>query len=98
MPPRELSRRTLGSNFPLVRPTAVLTATGVAAPVISRKPTHVVTRTVDVFAEPSKGPAVQKLDPGTVVTLVRTDQGWMLVARNGAVLGYVEGSALVQMQ
>ncbi len=87
-----------GSNFPLARPTAVLGAAAQSAgPIVSRKPTHVVLRNVDVFREPAKGAAVQKLEPGTVVTLVRTDKGWTLIAKDGAALGYVDAAALAQM-
>jgi hypothetical protein len=87
----------MGSNFPLVRPTAVLGAASAGEPVISRTPTHVVMRAVDVLAEPSSGAVVKKLDPATIVTVVRTDQGWALVAKDGSALGYVEASALTQI-
>jgi WD40 repeat protein len=90
--------KLVGSNFPLVRPTAVLAATGGAEPAIPRKPTHVVIHPADVFAEPQAGAALQKLATGTLVTLVRTEQGWGLVARDGKTLGYVEASALLQAQ
>jgi WD40 repeat protein len=87
--------KLMGSDFPLVKPTAVLnnspTGTG---PVIPPKPTHVVIQPADVFAAPGAGISIQKLEPGTLVALVRTEQGWMLVARDGNVLGYVAQGGL----
>jgi WD40 repeat protein len=89
--------KLVGSNFPLVRPTAVLSSPSAQQP-ISRKPTHVVMRQVGVFAEPSASVTMQELPTGSVVTLLRTEQGWALVARDGKALGYVEVSALLAMQ
>ena len=90
--------KLIGSNFPLVRPTAVLAASSSAHAVTPRKPTHVVLRPLDVFVAPSNGASSQILAPGTTVTLLKAEQGWALVAKDGATLGYVEVSALAQMQ
>jgi hypothetical protein len=89
--------KLVGSNFPLVRPTAVLSGPFAQQP-ISRKPTHVVIRPVGVFAEPSADVTMQELPTGSVVTLLRTEQGRALVARDGKELGYVDASALLAMQ
>jgi hypothetical protein len=89
--------KLVGSDFPLVRPTAVLGPAS-AAPVISRKPTHVTIRTSEVFAQPATGAATQKLEPGTLVTLVQTAQGWVLVAKDGNAVGYVAAVDLIPVQ
>jgi hypothetical protein len=67
-------------------------------PVISSKPTHVVTTAADVFADTAGGVPVQKLNPGAAVTLVKTESGWTLVAREGKSLGYVAAKDLLPIQ
>ena len=52
----------------------------------------------DVVAKPDIAVSVQKLVPGTLVTMVRTERGWMLVAKDGKQLGYVAGNALAPVQ
>ena len=42
----------------------------------------------EIYA-PISGTVIEKLAPGTVVTLVRSDRGWMLVAKDGKKLGFV---------
>lgn len=41
---------------------------------------------------------MQQLDSGTLVTLVRTEQGWTLVARDGKALGHVAQGDLLPIQ
>ena len=36
-----------------------------------------------------KGAIVQQLPPFSAVTRVKTEQGWVLIARDGKALGYV---------
>jgi WD40 repeat protein len=90
-----------GSNFAFGKPAPVLTA-GDGSPgtsSIPASPTHVVVQAADVFAEAGGGaPAREKLAPGTLVTLVKTEQGWTLVARNGKPLGYVASTGLAPLQ
>jgi uncharacterized caspase-like protein len=89
----------VGSNFPLASKTAVLDAGAVPPPAaISSKPTHALKRDADVFAAPGATVSTQKVPEGTLVTLVRTEQGWVLVAKDGKVLGYVAADGLMRVQ
>jgi WD40 repeat protein/uncharacterized caspase-like protein len=89
-----------GNNFPLARKVAVLPATGEAtADVIPAKPTHVVIAPVVVRQSANdKAPQVIELRPGTQVRLIETAGGWVLIARDGKRLGFVEHNALVDLQ
>jgi WD40 repeat protein len=92
-----------GSNFPFGKPAPVLAAAGDAAPggsaSVPVKPTHVVISGADVFAQAGgAAPATRKLEAGTLVTLVKTEQGWTLVAREGKPLGYVASSGLAPLK
>ena len=40
------------------------------------------------------GAIVQQLPPFTIVTLVKSDQGWVLIARDGKLLGYAAEAKL----
>jgi len=86
--------KLIGSNFPLVRRVAVLDSGPAATPTISRKPTHVTIRAVEVFEEPANGKVAQRLDAGTLVTLVRPEKEWALIAKDGIALGYIAESGL----
>ncbi|MGP0089718.1 MAG: caspase family protein [Xanthobacteraceae bacterium] len=92
--------RIVGSNFPLANRIAVLPAeSDAAAAVISTKPTHAVNTAAQVFADIGPGSApVRKLSAGMTVTLVKTEAGWSLIAREGKVLGYVATSDLLPLQ
>jgi uncharacterized caspase-like protein len=90
--------KILGSNYPLVKVAAVL-GTASSEPVILRKPSHVVVTTSEVFAKPGgSAERVDTLAPGTLVTLVRTEQGWTLIARDGKAIGYVSAGGLAPIQ
>jgi uncharacterized protein YgiM (DUF1202 family) len=52
----------------------------------------------DVFADTAGGVPVQKLNAGTAVTLVKTESGWTLIAREGKPLGYVAAKDLLPIQ
>ena len=70
-----------GSNFPLARQVAALAPASDDAIVIPIKPTHVSTDLLPVFKEAGgMGAIVQQLPPFTIVTLVKSDQGWVLIA------------------
>jgi hypothetical protein len=91
--------RIVGSNFPLANRIAVLPAEGDTAPVIATKPTHFVPATADLFADTAAGGApVRKLSAGTTITLIKTEAGWSLIAREGKVLGYVATTDLLPFQ
>jgi WD40 repeat protein len=63
------------------------------------KPTHVVVSPVDVYEQTEgKGVVVQRLSPGTQVTLVETSAGWSAISRNGTRLGFVKQEALAGLQ
>jgi hypothetical protein len=88
------------SNFPLVRPIAVLAdASGGPVATFPAKPTHVVIApTVVRQTADGKGPVVIQLVPGTQVRLVETAGGWVLIARDGKRLGFIEAKALLTLQ
>jgi WD40 repeat protein len=91
--------KIVGSSFPIAKPTDVLDKDATAtAPTLSTIPTHVVTRSIDVLATPSGGAAVRTLSPGTTVSIVLTDHGWVLIARDGLQLGYVPADGLARLQ
>jgi uncharacterized caspase-like protein len=87
--------KLVGSNFPLVRQVAVLTSGAADAVVVPRKPTHVTISAADVFPQPSDTTPTQRLEPGTTVTVMKSEQGWVLIAKDGNPLGYVAASTLV---
>jgi len=63
------------------------------------KPSHVVLAQADVLMEVGAGSApVQKLSPGTLVTSVRTEQDWVLIAKDGKTLGFVAAKDLLQLK
>jgi hypothetical protein len=84
-----------GSNFPLVRQVASLAPNPGDAIVIPVKPTHVSTELLQIFKEAAGGDTpLQQLPPFTPVTLVKSDRGWGLVARDGKLLGYAAEAKL----
>jgi hypothetical protein len=55
----------------------------------------VSTELLQVFKEAGgAGDVVQQLPPFTTVTLVKSDQGWLLIARDGKLLGYAAEAKL----
>jgi WD40 repeat protein/uncharacterized caspase-like protein len=88
-----------GLNFPLVKPVMVFADVPQTGLNISTKPTHVVISATSVLqSADATAPAVMDLAPGTQVTLVETTGGWVLVARSGKKLGYVQQSTLLTLQ
>jgi len=84
-----------GSNFPLANQVAALAPGQGDAVVIPVKPTHVNIEGVAVFKEAGGiGDVVHQLAPFTTVTLVKSDQGWALIARDGQALGYTAAGKL----
>lgn len=91
----------VGSNFPLAKRIAVLSdqLSEPKKPSVSTKPTHVVIRPSDLFAEAGGTGAVSEhLKPGTALTLVRTANGWTLVARDGKQIGFVQAANLARIR
>ena len=90
--------RIVGSNFPIAHRVAMLSVTGPGA-LIPIRPTHVVIALTVVRQTASEtAPVVVQLTPGTQVRLVQTTEGWVLIARDGKALGYVDAKALATMQ
>ena len=84
-----------GSNFSLARQVPALGPSQGDDVVIPIKPTHVNTEMVSVFKElGGKGAVVQQLARLTSVTIVKTEQGWVLIAKDGQLLGYVAEAKL----
>jgi WD40 repeat protein len=77
-----------GANFPLARQVAALAPAADEAVIIPIKPTHVNTELLQIFKDPGSGTVVQQLPPFTTVTLVKSERGWVLIARDGKALGY----------
>jgi hypothetical protein len=97
-------------NFAIARPTAMALTGAVvpasAAPLstsspttAATEPTHVVITPADVFtAAGGRGAPVERLPAGTLLSLVKTDQGWMLMAKDGKSVGYVASDHLMGVQ
>jgi hypothetical protein len=71
------------------------------AAAIPAKPTHVVIAPtpVDVFERAQgAGASLQKLSAGTLVTVLRTADGWTFIAKDGKSLGYISQTSLAPMQ
>lgn len=94
----------VGSNFPLASKVSLLIADGGdgrgATPLVFPiKPTHVVIKPADVYEESAGGGGkLEQLSPGTLVSLVRSDQGWALVVRDNKQIGYVAEDRLTRIQ
>ena len=93
---RQIPRFLLqGSNFPLVSQVRSLEPAPGEETIISTTPTHVVSELVEVLkSADSSGAVVEKLEPFTTVTLVKTEHGWALIAKDGKSLGYVMADKL----
>jgi WD40 repeat protein/uncharacterized caspase-like protein len=89
-----------GNNFPLASKVAILPGSDTApAAVIAAKPTHVVIAQTTVRQTADhKAAAVTELAPGAQVQLVETMGSWVLIARDGKRLGYVDVKALAGLQ
>ena len=84
-----------GSDFPLARQVPAIAPASAEDMVISTRPTHVGVEPLQIFKEASQdSEPVEKLPPFTSVTLVKAEQGWALVARQGKALGYVAEAKL----
>jgi uncharacterized caspase-like protein len=95
--------KIVGSNFPLTGKFAALSdapaQTSPAAAAIPTRPTHVVITTATVRqTAAANGAAVTELPAGSQVTLVQTEGQWVIVARDGKRVGYVEEKSLLRLQ
>jgi hypothetical protein len=63
--------------------------------IISTTPTHANLEMLQVFKEAGgHGSVVIELLPLTTVTLIKSEQGWSLIAKDGKALGYVAEASL----
>jgi WD40 repeat protein len=84
-----------GANFPLVREVPALAPAQDDAIIIPIKPTHVNTEPLQIFKETGGGGGVvEQLPPFTTVTLVKSERGWVLIAKDGKALGYATEAKL----
>jgi WD40 repeat protein len=93
----------VGSNFPLASKISLLHAEGSAPPFVATstptKPTHVVIASTQVRqSAAATGVAIVELPAGAQVTIVKRESGWIIVARDGKQLGYVQQEALAPLQ
>jgi len=101
--PREYCQKPIarigGQNFPIVpRFPKVLAMLGANAAQIAAKPTHVVLAATALFETANRGAHVkQQLERGESVTLIKTENGLALIAKDGKPLGYVEEDKLLQL-
>jgi WD40 repeat protein len=86
-------------NYPVLpRWAKVLALIDAEGPFISKKPTHVVMASAELFDTATRGgPAKRQLNPGDLVTLIETADGWAKVAQNGQAIGFVQQSALLRI-
>lgn len=88
-----------GSNFALGKQLASLSPAPGEELIISTTSTHVVSELIEVLkSADATGLVVQKLEPFTSVTLVRSENGWALIAKDGKALGYVTAIKLHALQ
>jgi WD40 repeat protein len=79
-----------GTNFALARELPSIAPASGEDMIVSSKPTHVNTELLKIFKEAGDaGAVVKELQPFSTVTLVKTEKGWSLIAKDGKVLGYV---------
>ena len=84
-----------GSNFSLARQVAALAPAHGDAIIVPVKPTHVNSEALQIFKTAGgSGGIVHQLPPFTTVTLVKNERGWVLIARDGKVLGYAAEAKL----
>jgi WD40 repeat protein/uncharacterized caspase-like protein len=84
-----------GANFALARQVPTLAPAQDEAVIVPVKPTHVSTEGLAIYRDAGgTGAVVEQLPPFTTVTLVKSDAGWVLIARDGKVLGYVAEAKL----
>ena len=100
---RQLPQMSIqGSDFALVKKIDALGAAPVAASAtaeVPSKPTHVVFEAVKVFKDAGgQGESVLELAPATTFAVVKTENGWSIVARDGKVLGYVNDAKIKRLQ
>ncbi len=89
--------RIVGSNFPIA--ARLLSLDKEAFEPIPMKPTHVLISPTTIFVTAGgKSAGGDELTAGTLVRVIKSDGGWLLIARRGRKLGYVRSDTIVRMQ
>jgi WD40 repeat protein len=93
-------RSVVGADFPLAKQVARLSPAPDHEPVIiSTRPTHIAPAGGQVFAEKGgQGGVVRELKPFTVVTLLKEEGDFALIAKEGERLGYIAKASLQSVQ
>jgi WD40 repeat protein len=87
-----------GTNFTVAKQLAALAPAPGEPMIISTTPTHVNVELLRVFKEVGgRGAAITELPPFSTVTLVKSEQGWALIAKEGKALGYVADGSLKKL-
>jgi hypothetical protein len=87
-----------GTNFALAKQLAAIAPAPGEPLIISSKPTHVNTALLRVFKEAGgHGLVATELPPFTTVTLVKSERGWVLIAKDGTAIGYVAERTLQKL-
>ena len=95
---RQVPQVRITGNYSLAKPTQIF-ANKEPGIVLPAKATHQVTSAAELLVLPAMGARrVRKLDAKTPVTLVKSDAGWTLVAREGRPLGFVATKDLTPIQ
>jgi uncharacterized caspase-like protein len=95
---RQVPQVRITGNYSLAKPTRIFAGTqpGIVLPT---QATHQVTAAAELLVLPAMGARrVRELDPRTPVTLVKSDGGWTLIAREGRPLGFVATKDLAPIQ
>jgi uncharacterized caspase-like protein len=95
---RQVPQVRITGNYSLAKPARVLpdAEPGIVLPA---KATHQLTEPAELLVLPAMGARrVRRLDAKTPVTLVKSDAGWTLVAREGRPLGFVATKDLTPIQ
>jgi uncharacterized caspase-like protein/WD40 repeat protein len=87
-----------GADHALTKAMTVLT-TPQPGIEVATQPTHKVAAVTKLQIQPAFGArGIRKLDADTRLTAVKNEQGWVLVARDGRLLGYVAQRDLTPLQ
>jgi WD40 repeat protein/uncharacterized caspase-like protein len=95
---RQTPQVRITSNYAFARAARVLPATA-SDIVIPQRPTHQTTNSSELLVVPMLGARqVRRLDPNTPVTMVNSEGGWALVARDSRPLGYIANRDLIPIR
>ena len=92
-----------GMNYTLARVQPLLLqsddSTSASGKLIALKPDHVVISPAPVFSKPDDASnELRQLAPGTMVTKIRSKNGFVLIGKQGKRIGYISQSALAPLQ